>query len=442
MFGPGDSDQPSQNIQLFAPKPQEAAPDPNAAAPADGTSASLDGFAKVNSGALKGETPAAEEAAAKDEAAASAVAADAAGAAAGAAGAKEAAGASGSGASTSMLKNTKKLGALSTSFGGGAGGSPTSASNKAGDAAALAATAKSGQLGAMNNSGRGAVASNTRGLGARARNAGAQAQARFARDMGQKNQYSMKGAGKGFESSTAGGAGDPITDANAGGLGGAGAGEGAQPKKFTNPVSGDTKEVEAPIPPNTYDVTPYAKEMQIAQMLVLLAAGLLYYASTLAKGQAALDLAVQTTFDAAVAAASTGVGAAAAEMAYNAAMEAAEANRSLVHYLCIAAGVVGAAVVALGLRISTGAYAQTSQGLLLGAVGGAIIVGAKIAYAGVPSSAVTLIAAGAGLAAMMGGMLMKPKTCKSTEMGNVDKCAMIERASHSPSDRALEQYLT
>ena len=64
MFGPGDSDQPSQNIALFAPRPKDAAPDPNAgAAFKDGTSASLDNFAKVNSGALQGDTPAASEAA-------------------------------------------------------------------------------------------------------------------------------------------------------------------------------------------------------------------------------------------------------------------------------------------------------------------------------------------------------------------------------------------
>ncbi|MEK7382164.1 MAG: hypothetical protein AAB262_02650, partial [Elusimicrobiota bacterium] len=134
IFGPGASDQPGQNIQLFAAKPKEAALDLNAAAASmDGTSSSLEGFSRVNSGALQGDAPAVA-AASKDEAAGAGPA--------GASVSDVVAGVSGSGASTSMLKNTKKLGALSTSFGGGA---VAGSSSKAGDGDSPAMAGRGGQ---------------------------------------------------------------------------------------------------------------------------------------------------------------------------------------------------------------------------------------------------------------------------------------------------------
>ena len=67
MFGPGDSDQPSQNIQLFAPRPKDAAPDPNAAAaPKDGPPLPRQ-LRQGQFRALSSDTPAATEAAPKDE---------------------------------------------------------------------------------------------------------------------------------------------------------------------------------------------------------------------------------------------------------------------------------------------------------------------------------------------------------------------------------------
>lgn len=470
VFGPGDSDQPSQNIQLFAPRPKDAAPDPNAAAASkDGTSASLDNFARVNSGALKGDTPAASEAAPKDESAASASAAASAAAGASAGSPNAVAGASGNGASTSMLKNTKKLGALSTSFGGGSGSAPSAGgSSKAGEAASLGAMGKGGQLsGGINTMGRGVgTASNARGARAGSRRTGAQTQARFARDMGQQNQYSMRGAGRGFENSSAGAGGEAIGDPNSISMAGAGAGaNGAPARSIPKPLSGDTKEVKPPEPPKTYDVTPYSKEMGIAKMLVLLAAGLLYYISTLAKEGVVLkqtvltattDLAVAEAelVTAATAAAVPGAGQAAliaakakvvaAKAALAAAKEAVVANETMIHNLCIAVGVVSAAVIALGMKIMGGDYGQKGQGQILIVVGGAIAIGAKMAYAGVPTSATMLIAAGAGIAAMMGEMMVPQKHCISTEEGNADKCtkwASIQ-SSESPSDRALKEYLT
>lgn len=420
VFGPGESDQASQNIQLFAPKPKEAPADPNAAAaPKDGASSSLDNFAKVNSGALKGEESAASEAAPKGETADSSASA---GAAAAAAAAGAVAAASGNGASTSMLKNTKKLGALSTSFGGGAGSAPSAGiSAKAGDAGSLAAAAKGGQLGAMSSANRGAAAASSaaRGISARSRRTGAQSQARLARDLGRQNQYSMKGAGKGFEGSSAGSGGETIGDQNAISLGGAGDGTGTQSKSIPASTNADTKEVEPPDPPQTYDVTPYKKELEMAKMLLMVAAGLLYYAGTLSTGK---DIDVTQT------------------------------TRTLVYALCGAAMAIGAYVTYLGVTIATaGKYGQPTQGAILGIAGVAIIAGAYMTM-GTGSDGTTLVKAGgwttllagaAGLIAMVGGMLAKPKTCKSTEPDDASKCtSMIQKSPGYPSERALEEYLT
>ncbi|MEK7384177.1 MAG: hypothetical protein AAB262_12940, partial [Elusimicrobiota bacterium] len=262
----------------------------------------------------------------------------------------------------------------------------------------------------------GAVASNARGIGARSRNTGAQAQARFARDMGQQNQPSMRTPGRGFESSVAGG-GENIGDPNAIGMGGAGTGDGAQDKSIPKPSSGNTKEVKPPEPPKTYDVTPYKKEMALAKMLLMVAAGLLYYASTLSKGKD---------------------------------VDVTQATRTLVTVLCWLAVAMGAYVVLLGVTIAGGKYGQKAQGAILGVGGLAVIAGAYMTM-GTGSDGKTLVKAGsyatflagaAGLIALMGTMMAKPKTCKSTEMNNPDKCVRIERSRPAPSERALEEYLS
>lgn len=418
MFGPGESDQAGQNMQLFAPKPKEAAPDPNAAAaPKDGSSASLDDFAKVNSGALKGDAPAPAKTP-KDETAAGASAASA----SSAAGSNAVAGASGNGASTSMLKNTKKLGALSTAFGGSAGSAPSAgSSSKAGDAASLGAMGKGGQLsGNINTMQRGAATASTsaRGIGARSRRTGAQAQARITRDLGQQNQYSMKGAGRGFENSTVGAGGENIGDANSIGMGGLGTSQGASTKAIPKPVSGDTKEVQPADPPPTYDVTPYKKEMALAQMFLMLAMGMLAVANWLATSAKATP-------------------------------NTAPAGLIYAKILCGAAIALGVLVIALGVKISGGEFGQKTQGAILALSGAAVAVAAGIAIStfgdtGLAYNAPTetfmyLGGAGVLIATVVGPMIAKPKTC--TGSTSQTECTPGSKLSGMPSENALARYL-
>ena len=437
VFGPGESDMAGQNIQLFSPKPKEAAPDASAAAaPKDGNSASLDGFAKVNSGALRGDAPAVSEAAADETAASASSSAGSAGSSV----SNAVAGAGGNGASTSMLKGTKKLGALSSAFGGGAGSAPSAgSSSKAGDAPSLAAAGKGGQLGGpINTTGRGVAASNSRSIRAGVRRSGgAKDQARFARNMGQQNQYSMRGAGQGFENSSPGIGGENIGGENTIGMGGAGAGQGGEPTSLAAPASGDVKEVKPAEPPPTYDVTPYAKEMQIAQLLLMLAAGILYYASTVAKA-AKVDPDPVTK----------------------------AASITLAIWLCRAAMALGAVVAAIGLKIAGGEYDQKTQGLILGAAGAGIAVAAWMALSdsNMPSespaldgsgtmipvegaapafgSGVVMLGGGAALIGLVGNMLAPPKTCKSPVPDDASQCtSMVLESSGAPSEKALEEYL-
>ena len=447
VFGPGESDMAGQNIQLFSPKPKEAAPDASAAAaPKDGNSASLDGFAKVNSGALRGDAPAVSEAAADETAASASSSAGSAGSSV----SNAVAGAGGNGASTSMLKGTKKLGALSSAFGGGAGSAPSAgSSSKAGDAPSLAAAGKGGQLGGpINTTGRGVAASNSRSIRAGVRRSGgAKDQARFARNMGQQNQYSMRGAGQGFENSSPGIGGENIGGENTIGMGGAGlalgwmgtAVQGQEPLRTVEPgpwLAGALG-LDLAGPPPTYDVTPYAKEMQIAQLLLMLAAGILYYASTVAKA-AKVDPDPVTK----------------------------AASITLAIWLCRAAMALGAVVAAIGLKIAGGEYDQKTQGLILGAAGAGIAVAAWMALSdsNMPSespaldgsgtmipvegaapafgSGVVMLGGGAALIGLVGNMLAPPKTCKSPVPDDASQCtSMVLESSGAPSEKALEEYL-
>ena len=318
-----------------------------------------------------------------------------------------------------MLKNTKKLGALSTSFGRGPVRLPALALVRRATALRARSARPASSAAASTPRARVGTASNARGARGRFAQDGRSGQ-RFARTWGSRTDLDAE-CGQGLREH----------------------GRQQRQREHRRPeldqhgrrgwdrcrVAAHAQaherghEVAAAEPPKTYDVTPYKKEMEIAKMLVLLAAGLLYYISTLAKEGVVLKKAVGTAkgevtaaegkvtaakgevavakaelaaaeaalVEATATAAVPGAGQAAllaakakvvtaeakvvtagtnfqtaetnlqiAQGNLTAAQTTAAANQTLIENLCIAAGVVGAAVI-LGVKIMGASMAKRAR---------------------------------------------------------------------------------
>lgn len=388
LFGPPASDPSGQNVQLFATKPKAEPSAPGAsAASKDGSSDSLTAFAKVNSGALKSEAdPGGSAAQAGGEASASSASGQAAEAS------------SGDGASKSMLNTGKKFGALSSNFGGGASAPSAGGAPKGGsEAAASSARSGGGSLSAMSKGRSAASASAARSVSGVRRDS-AKNQAFFARDTNRAAQSSYAG-GRAYDNA-APGAGSNIGDGTAIGLGGPGTAPSAQPKALPAPPSADKNEQVPAPPPKTYDVTPYAKEMASAQMLLMLGVGLLYLAQYLAARPINSFL----------------------------------GGGALARVVAGLAAAVGAAIALIGLKIRGD---QSAQGLILMLTGAGLAAAGYIAASnvdpgkGLKAEAKDLVmelGGAAVLIGMIGGMLARPRTCKSKDP---DKCVIGAPASET-----------
>lgn len=401
-FGPGQgnrADNPA--LQLFASRPKETA-SPFGAPPVakDGASASLSFLAQAN--ADKGDAPG--DAAVTEQSAASAAEGDAAAAGTGATPHMGESVATNGAAPRTGLKDVKKMGELSKSFGGGSGGASSAAAaplNGAGATASNAASKNSlgGGFGARNSNNQ----SIGRGL-SRARGGTATRQAMNA--LGQNRAaYSSQAGGRQYDGGSVGGNGTAGVDA---GLPSAGAGlgdGGSQPTSTPN-TAAQKNEFEAPPPVEGKNVTPYQKAINMAAMLLAAAMLMIMLIGQVAK--------------------------------------APGGGTTVAYILAGLAGVLGLAVVAIGAQISSGKYGQPLQGGLLAVAGAAVAAAAVLAAttmgndttsetaaeggtqtaaqgaAGAASgfmglSPWVLLVGGAGAAALAGAMLTKPKSYPASE---------------------------
>lgn len=402
VFGPGQGDRAdSPALQLFASKPKDAASAAGDTAPAakDGVSPSLEYLAKANApqAGPGGDVPIDQTAAASVEAPADA------------GGATPHMGesvASNGAAPRTSLQNTKKLGELSKSFGsGGSGGASASAApvNAAGSAAALGSGGSKGALGGGLSRG---TASNAQSIGrglARARGGSATRQAMSV--LGDNRRaFSSQSGGRTYD----GGAGSRGTASVDAGLpsGGAGVGTGggAQPTATPNKAA-QKDQLDAPPTPTGKNVTPYQKALNRAQMLLGVAALLLIGAQMAAKQAVAATMSIAGT-------------------------ASAPAWKALAVGLASVASLLAVSAIAIGAMISGGKYGQPLQGNLIMLAG--VLMAGTAAYAAYDMSGIStnscpainawadmptymMLAGGAGLVALAGVMLTKPKSYPSSE---------------------------
>jgi hypothetical protein len=403
-FGPGQGDRADNPaLQLFASRPKETA-NPFGAAPVakDGSSASLNFLAQANAdkGGASGDAPV------TDQSAASATEGDAAAAAATSATPHMGESVATNGAAPRTgLKDVKKMGELSKSFGGGGSGGASSASAAplGGAGAQASNSASKGSLGG-GFAGRNA---NTQSIGrglSRARGGTATRQAMNA--LGQNRAaYSSQAGGRQYDGGAVGGNGTAGVDA---GLPSAGAGigdGGSQPTSTPN-TAAQKNEFEAPPPVEGKNVTPYQKAINMAAMLLAAAMLMIMLIGQVAK--------------------------------------APGGGTTVAYILAGLAGVIGLAVVAIGAQISSGKYGQPLQGGLLAVAGGAVAAAAVLAATTMGSDATSqtateggtqtaaqgaagassgflglspwvLLVGGAGAAALAGAMLTKPKSYPASE---------------------------
>lgn len=404
-FGPGQGDRADNPaLQLFASRPKETA-NPFGAAPVakDGASASLSFLAQANAdkGEASGDAPVTEQGAAS---AAEGDAAAAAGANATPHMGESAA--TNSAAPRTGLKDVKKMGELSKSFGGGGSGGASSASAaplNGGSGATASNSASKNSLGGGFGSRNSANQSIGRGI-SRARGGTATRQAMNA--LGQNRAaYSSQAGGRQYDGGSVGGNGTAGVDA---GLPSAGAGlgdGGSQPTSTPN-TAAQKNEFEAPPPVEGKNVTPYQKAINMAAMLLAAAMVMIMLIGQIAK--------------------------------------APGGGTTVAYILAGLAGVIGLAVVAIGAQISSGKYGQPLQGGLLAVAGAAVAAAAVLAAttmgndttseaaakggtqtaaqgaAGAASgfmglSPWVLLVGGAGAAALAGAMLTKPKSYPASE---------------------------
>lgn len=444
MFGPGEADRTGGNLSLFQPKPTQAASDGVAPVAADGSSASLGMMAQAAakdkeagaSASASAEAPTDKTAGdpAKDAAAADAARREAEARAASGGAINSGGGAGAVGSMNRGLANTKKLGALSGSTGGG-GASTTAGSGSVGKLGdGLANAARNGATGGFSKGGAGAKASSARSMAARG-GRGARAQARAVMGDQQLGRAgSSFAAGRTYDGSATQSGGN-IGGGTGIGMDGVGDGSGAQPKALSRNNAPNSREEEnIPTPPGK-EVTPWAKHIMGGMALGALAIAAFMWASSLAK-------AAKTAY---VDALSTGVGAPAAKLAFEAAM--------LPIRLLIGAGIamaIGGAV--LGGMISGGQNGQVLQGGLLVAsslaiavAGGGLLAGTfmetlpqdpKSAAAdkdfiafGTPSTWMYLIG-GMGAVGLVGTMMAPKKTCTEGQ----DGCHAYIQQQKSPTN--------
>jgi hypothetical protein len=398
-FGPGQGDRADNPaLQLFASRPKETA-NPFGAAPVakDGTSASLNYLAQANAE----KSDASGDAAVTDQTAASATeGGDAAAASPSATPHMGESVATNSAAPRTGLKDVKKMGELSKSFGGGGSGGSASASAAplTGAGATASNSASKGSLGA----GFAGRNSNTQSIGrgiSRARGGTATRQAMNA--LGQNRAaFSSQAGGRQYDGGSVAGNGTAGVDA---GLpsGGPGVGNGGSQPTSTPNTAAQKNEFEAPPTPEGKNVTPYQKALNMAGMMLGAAAALLMIGYMLIKDPVPVSKAYTLT---------------------------------LVKILAGIALALSLGAVAIGAMISGGKYGQPLQGGLL-AAGGAFLAGAagmlmySLFTAPDPTteapvdilatsgnlSTFMLLAGGAGIAAFAGSMLTKPKSYPSSE---------------------------
>jgi hypothetical protein len=269
LFGPGQDSGGGDNLSVFAPKPKDASGSGVAPVPADGSSQSLGMFSQANAVPKAPDVAPAE--APKDATAASA-AADA--SAASAKGAINAAGSSGNGVNKGLAKEGK-FGKLTSSFGGGGalgggGGGSSAVANSGKTAAELAAAAaRNGSLGAMKKgtaeSGGGRAIA-----GRRSNRALGQAFSSLKDGRGAATSY---GAGKTFDGSAATSGGTTGPQGGAIAAAPAGNANGGQPTALPANQNTDSKEFKAPPVPDATMAAPWQGAINTAQMM--LAAGTL-----------------------------------------------------------------------------------------------------------------------------------------------------------------------
>lgn len=394
-FGPGQGDRADNPaLQLFASKPKEAASPFGAVAPAsaDGTSASLNYLAKANAGP---SDSASADAPVTDQSAASATEGDAT-----AASAQGATPHMGESVGTSApapkvgLKDVRKMGELSKSFGGGGSGGASASASPAGAGAVASNAASKGSLGAGFGQ-RTAGQSIGRGL-ARARGGSATRQAMNA--LGDNRRaFSSQAGGRTYDGGAAAGNGVAGVEAGLPGAGGPGLSGGGQQPTSTPNTAAQKSEFEPPPTPKSKNVTPWQKALNTAALLLGAAAALLLVAQMAAKQ----------------AASTTPVGA---------------AWLTFAKACAVIAGLLGLAAVAIGAMISGGKYGQPLQGGLIALAGG--LIAGTAAYAWYDMGGTTSkigsawkadmplfmkLAGGAAMLSLAGAMLTKPKTYPASE---------------------------
>lgn len=402
-FGPGQGDRADNPaLQLFASRPKESS-NPFGVQPVakDGASASLSYLAQANAdkGSDSGEAPVTEQSAA------SATEGDAAAAAPSATPHMGESAATNGAAPRTGLKDVKKMGELSKSFGGGGGSGGASSASAAplGGGATASNSASKGSLGG----GFGARNSNNQSIGrglSRARGGTATRQAMNA--LGQNRAaYSSQAGGRQYDGGSVGGNGTAGVDA---GLpsGGPGVGDGGSQPTSTPNTAAQKNEFEAPPPVEGKNVTPYQKAINMAAMLLAAAMVMIMLIGQVAK--------------------------------------APGGGTTVAYILAGLAAVIGLAVVAIGAQISSGKYGQPLQGGLLAVAGGAVAAAAILAATTMGSDATSqeasqsgtkvaaegaagassgfmglspwvLLVGGAGLVATAGAMMTKPKSYPASE---------------------------
>ncbi|NNN07470.1 MAG: hypothetical protein HKL90_16395 [Elusimicrobia bacterium] len=360
-FGPGADQNSENNLALFAPRPKTTA-GPTAPAPGSrsGTSPSLGMLTQANSGGSGGASGGLQ-----DQAAASAASASASAGAQNSADGGTAMSGSGGGASGQPMANIAKFGALGASTGGGSGGGAvSSAASPQPHAVASANAASKGNLsGMMGKSGPGARSNSAMARSFNHSNGAAgQAFSALGNQRGGMASSSYS-AGQTYDGSA--GVGGSAVGPSAGLPSVAGASESggqAAAKSTPNTATPGSQVQPPPIPPAT-NVTPWQGDIQAAEMLLGLGVVLLFAKKMIAK-----------MF---YAAGATGLGTGAAFLA-----------AKIIDGLIMATGL---AIIALGARVSGGAYGQVLQGRILAAAGtGLILAGAVSMYEDLnPASGVT-----------------------------------------------------
>jgi hypothetical protein len=344
-FGPGADGvgMGEAALQVFAPKPpSEAGAQDGSAAPKDGNSESLSMVAQANTAPA---APAPAEPAAADSTKVGekdAVAGSAATAVASVGSGHANHANVGGNAAGSLLAGAKKgFGQLSGIAGAGTGG--TSATSSSGGTSAPARAVNTGSASAFSG------ASNATGRGLGIRKAGTKGGA-FGQGMGINSQSHgasnlQSGGGQYFDGGT--GSGRVTGGGGAVALTGAGVGNGKGAAAANTPTpKGDATPFQAPPTPTGKNVTPWQNAINTAMMLVAGAALLLFLLGKLAK-----------------AAYAPGAG------AY---------LKTLVYIIGGIAAAMGAAAMAIGIKVATGEMGQTLQGGMF-TVAGACIMGAAAA---------------------------------------------------------------